>query len=440
MCRLLLTLCVVTLLTSLRSTVSKVLRQKEKYLAQDDGSRSPPRKPKGKFPDIERALLSWIRIQQKKGMTLPDSAIREKARFFATSVGSPESNQKVNSIAWLEKFKAKHNIPGAKLRKRSLAGDSEASNPASGVQSPSGLSPTLSPKGTGSPTESIAIFADKSLKGTERGPLGAANHGNRVAHSISNPVLPAVFDRLPGTFSPVPASPSSPFFTPDSATGTSPFVPIFPREPHVIQRPRSSTFPTLGTEPFSPPSSGSLTPKYLPAPSLESPLHEFSAGNTAMEGVAIEPSSTSTSVVPSLLTSPEQGGTMASPPLPTTIAPSSLPLSIPMSTRTHSSPITPSSISSPSSPSQEEARQALEIVMHFFQQQPHGFVEPQEFMTIGKLMEKLKLHSRHNSIDTGVLQQQHAQAQGLGLSRPSLSRSATDTNLGGLASIPESHM
>jgi hypothetical protein len=41
-------------------------------------------------------------------------------------------------------------------------------------------------------------------------------------------------------------------------------------------------------------------------------------------------------------------------------------------------------------PSQEEAARALELVMKFFQLQHAGFVvEPQEYATIGKLMEKL---------------------------------------------------
>lgn len=43
------------------------------------------------------------------------------------------------------------------------------------------------------------------------------------------------------------------------------------------------------------------------------------------------------------------------------------------------------------SPSQEEAQRALEVVIQFFQHQPSGLVEPQDYMTIGKLMEKLKL-------------------------------------------------
>lgn len=45
------------------STVSKVLRNKEKYLSQDDGSRSPAKRPKGRSPDIERALAVWAKNQ-----------------------------------------------------------------------------------------------------------------------------------------------------------------------------------------------------------------------------------------------------------------------------------------------------------------------------------------------------------------------------------------
>ena len=43
------------------------------------------------------------------------------------------------------------------------------------------------------------------------------------------------------------------------------------------------------------------------------------------------------------------------------------------------------------SPTQQEARRALELVMTFFQSQPAGIVEPNEYMTMGKLMQKLEL-------------------------------------------------
>lgn len=70
--------------------------------------------------------------------------------------------------------------------------------------------------------------------------------------------------------------------------------------------------------------------------------------------------------------------------------PPPLPAITPVTTTQQVSPISPGS-SSASSPTQEDARRALELVMSFFQQQPSGFVEPQEYVTIGKLMEKLKL-------------------------------------------------
>lgn len=53
-----------------RSTVSKVLRQKEKYLFQDDGSRSPAKRPKGRSPDIERALAVWAKNQVGPSISL----------------------------------------------------------------------------------------------------------------------------------------------------------------------------------------------------------------------------------------------------------------------------------------------------------------------------------------------------------------------------------
>lgn len=58
---------------------------------------------------------------------------------------------------------------------------------------------------------------------------------------------------------------------------------------------------------------------------------------------------------------------------------------------------------SPVSPSQEEAARALELVWTFFQQQHEDFiVEPQEYVTIGKLMEKLKIKRSSESLPSGM--------------------------------------
>jgi hypothetical protein len=51
---------------------------------------------------------------------------------------------------------------------------------------------------------------------------------------------------------------------------------------------------------------------------------------------------------------------------------------------------TVSPVSTPGSPTQDEARRALELVMSYFQNQPTG-LGPQEYISIGKLMEKLEL-------------------------------------------------
>lgn len=52
-------------------------------------------------------------------------------------------------------------------------------------------------------------------------------------------------------------------------------------------------------------------------------------------------------------------------------------------------------------PSQEEAARALELVMNFFQSQNAGFVvEPQDYVTMGKLMEKLRIKRSSESLSS----------------------------------------
>lgn len=109
------------------STVSKVLRQKEKYLNPDDGCRSPIKRAKGRVPDIEKALSNWARNYQSLGKPLTDQLIKEKALFFAHTSGCPEEGKaKVCTPAWLEKFKQKNNL-GSKLRRPGSRGDITAS-------------------------------------------------------------------------------------------------------------------------------------------------------------------------------------------------------------------------------------------------------------------------------------------------------------------------
>lgn len=370
------------------STVSKVLRQKEKYLYPDDGSRSPIKRSKGKFPDIERALSNWARNHQRQGLPLNDDIIRDKARFFATTVGSQECHTKVNSAVWLEKFKQKNHLLGAKARKGSDANESDGGlhpEPKSGSDTPSGVSP-ISPGGllSGSP-----IQGQDEMK--TKGPASyidfAASY--RHSHSQSATSLDSSYsdNTIVSTYSSDLRSPTSPFFSPASSCGPSPCMPSQQsRLPTLASaaalRPRRGTFPTISAEPsyMTPPgSSEPSTPKYLQqsmaTPALESPIEEMEEPSTGIDvNMQQRPRHSTSANTPNLNNSPVS---MAPPPNPiVSVSPQIGPSS------GVSSPVMP--------PSQDEARKALEVLMTFFQHQPSG-VDPQEYITMGKLMEKLKL-------------------------------------------------
>ncbi|KIW96432.1 uncharacterized protein Z519_03501 [Cladophialophora bantiana CBS 173.52] len=92
-----------------RSTVSKILRQRDKYMNPQpkEESVSPSKKSKAKLPDFEKTLTNWVRNQQKKGLPISDEDLRKQAQVFSFS----RSDQAVVSSAdWLEKFKRKNHL------------------------------------------------------------------------------------------------------------------------------------------------------------------------------------------------------------------------------------------------------------------------------------------------------------------------------------------
>ena len=169
-----------------------------------------------------------------------------------------------------------------------------------------------------------------------------------------------------------PTSLSSPFFTLDSASGPNSFVEN--RQPasgqpgsNNFQRPRSQTFPMLvGVEQYMslPGSSDALTPKYVSSSALDSSMTEIPGAPPAInEGPSLSPTQVPNFMQPSPLLGASQVDDKGS-----------------------------SADSSPITPSHEEAAQALELVINFFQSQNAGFaVEPQDYVTIGKLMERLRI-------------------------------------------------
>ena len=332
------------------------------------------KRSKGKFPDIERALSNWARNHQRQGLPLSDAIIRDKARFFAATVGTSECHDKVNSSSWLEKFKQKNHLLGAKPRKSSQNSSDgrRSSESKSGSHTPNGLSPV-------SPLETAPLSPKQGQEYPKTGsPDSYGNLTYRHTHSQSTTSLASCLsdNTNPSSFTSDIRSPTSPFFSPNPSCGPSPFIPqqaqLSPIAANSI-RPRSQTFPMVGIEPsyISPtPSTEPLTPKYLQRsvamPSMESSLSELSEPHLSIEHSLHQPPHG----LPNYTTSPSS---MAPPPMPTlTTGPSPI-----------SSPTIP--------PSQDEARQALEVLMTFFEHQPSGAVDPQEYFTMGKLMEKLKL-------------------------------------------------
>lgn len=127
---------------------------------------------------------------------------------------------------------------------------------------------------------------------------------------------------------------------------------------------------------MSPPgSSDALTPKFISSSALDSPMTEMPGSLAAIdEAMSVSPTQVTHLMQP--------------PPLPSS----------------HNNDDKGSSAdSSPVTPSQEEAARALELVMTFFQSQNADFVvEPQEYVTIGKLMEKLRIKRSSESLPSSM--------------------------------------
>ena len=356
------------------STVSKVLRQKDKYLNPDDGSRSPIKRAKGRVPDIEKALSNWARNYQRQGYPLNDEMIKEKALFFASTCGCPEGKEKVLTTVWLEKFKAKNSLLGAKTRKRSAGGTrSGSTSPArintdlasdSAVQSPRRPSPS-SPNGLGSP-----LSLTQSADGVKREPsdgLPELTGGYQHGHSKSTTSLDTTSTE---TTSPTSTLVSDSPFTPTSQSRLS-------TSGSNTTRPRSQTFPLVPIDPSLISGDESVDPSCIKADPhqsssvaiLESPLgmdDDSSQTHATLKGASPP------NVIKRNRSNPEIKTHSMQPP-PT------------VSKSTNASPIT-----GPASPTQDEARRALELVMNYFQHQPAGLAA-QEYVTIGKLMERLEL-------------------------------------------------
>jgi len=362
-----------------RSTVSKVLRHKEKYLGQEDRSSSPIKRTKGKGVDIEKALQNYVRNAQKAGIALTSDDLREKAHLFSTTMGpAADTFSKSGSSAWLDKFMLKHGIGHSKLMRRASETnipDSARASPSLSASQPSSAISPASPSGHLSPSPLSANRSDDDKDSMGNFMDFNSPSGYKHANSQSTTSLSSAFtDTAASSFSGSALSPTASFnFSPDPNVGAFLTADQRGQMPHPggaasnFQRPRSQTFPTLDLEYMNQQqSSEPLTPKYhvsstAPSSALESPANEASGPHFSLDGAVASPqlrhSSSNSSIAGRAATS-----------------------------------ATASAVgSSPSSPTQEDARRAADTLLSFIQS-ANGFVDQNEYMAVVRLTEKLRIH------------------------------------------------
>lgn len=365
-------------LTTGASTVSKVLRNKDKYLNSEDRSSSPVKRNKGKGADLDKTLANFLRKALESGVAVTSEDLKEKARLFSAMTGG-EPLLKTNSSAWLDKFMLKHGIgPGRLMRRASETNipDSIRNNsPSLTPSQPSSAISPASPSGHLSPSPLSANKSDEE-KGNATNlmdltPDGAYKPSNsQGTTSLSSSFTDAATPSFPGSA----LSPAASFnFSPDPNTGGfTPGDQGRPIPPHGtspgFQRPRSQTFPTLDLECLNQPQpSEPVTPKYhvsstAPSSALEPPVGEPPVPNFSLDQA----------VSPPQLRHCSSSSSIAG--------------------RSTTTPVTASAVgSSPGSPTQEDARRAADTLLSFITN-ASGFVDQNEYLTVVRLTEKLRLH------------------------------------------------
>ena len=122
-------------------------------------STSPEKKSKAKLPDFEKTLTNWVRNQQKKGLPVTDEELRKQAQMFSFS---RDDQAEVSSASWLEKFKLKNYLLAHSNDNDTYLVNSGAT---SHSQTPVEESPTSSSDLVSPPMSAIDDFAnDPSIK------------------------------------------------------------------------------------------------------------------------------------------------------------------------------------------------------------------------------------------------------------------------------------
>ena len=327
--------------------------------------------------------------------------IREKAHFFASTCGSPDGKDKVLSTRWLERFKQKYNLVGAKSRRGSYDTNNSSSNSptrlsinsglASAVQSPTLLSPT-SPTGFGSPSPLSPTQSQENIKNNlDEGLANLAGDYSQQQQQQHQQQQQQQQQQQKDTTSPETTGSS---LSADVTSPTSTLVSDGPFSPtsqtHMSPpdiKPRNQMFPFGTVDPNMISEEQQQQQQQQPPP----PASSKAAIQDSLSLAILEPpfevdNDTHVDISNTIKRNRSNPEIKAKPIYP----------------NSYSKSTTVSPVSPPGSPSQYEARRALELVMDYFEQQPTRLCA-QEYVTIGRLMERLDVSKNQSDMLPGGL-------------------------------------
>ncbi|KAK5072127.1 hypothetical protein LTS08_000777 [Lithohypha guttulata] len=341
-------------------TVSKILRQKEKYMkvqAKEEVT-SPGKKPKMKLPDVEKTLANWARNQQKKGLLLTTDELRKQVLMFT----SGRTDQQVyTSTEWLENFQKHHLHSTSRTTSREDTAETSTSHSETLDNSPISVNGLVSPP--------ISAIEESALRSNRGGGIFDFD----VAEYEQSPSLTHGFPSDSNLSSGALMSPVSPELGRDYVSSMFEDDGI-----EMSSRQRSMTLPQLVAISASRPGSSHTSLPALPVRSVSNANHQ--------KQVSVDPRQTMKrhKSVPDIHEAEGvRYSTMQPPPLP------------------RSADISP--ISMPGSPSYpDDTIKALHNIKKILEQRP-DVAEPDDYVMIGKLMEKLKLLKTRSPTGTPML-------------------------------------
>ncbi|KAJ9133139.1 Major centromere autoantigen B [Pleurostoma richardsiae] len=329
-----------------RSTVSKVLRKKERYLDPDfQGSLA---KAQGR---VEKTLAKWAQNAQKSGRPITDADIKEQAEHFAANITSGE-NPLIIGEPWLEKFKEEHRI-GTRALETNIPDRTHMS-----------LAPSLSARQSDEDEDVGQRMMDFT-------PQTGLPSGTSLSSAFTNTAVSSFHASAPS-----PASGCLQDQTREVTSGSATFT-LEPPSNQALLTMCMGYMNQQETEPMAPESHVSAT---TPSPAPDSPRHEIAAAPFAIDNA------------------------LASPQRQPQRQPHRCNSDSSTSARQTGSPISSSAVlsvpdrSSPSPPTQEDARRAAGTLLSFLTNVvPEGFVDQNELVAIARLTERLRLY-QHQTV------------------------------------------